>query len=324
MTATTVIIDEGSSQVKLCWQEDNQLKTHMIKSRGSYTLESTLDGGVSDTVYNVDGIDINIDERVSNPIDTNSDHYQTSDINRALVHHGLRMAGFGGRTVDLMVTLPVETFYRNEAKRSAKKAHMLKPVTHVNGLPLATISDVMVAPEAVSVLESIRLNDQGELLPEYEDLNRVLIVDIGGTTTDITIVTRRNTTEGHSSVRIGVFDIARNLKQQLFNDPDIEAREPSMDTLDHTLRTGTFRGKDVSHHIKAACEPVRHRILSAMTPLVPDPEEMDFVCYVGGGASLLGKPLAEAYGGNTITHPDPEFAVAIGLMKNEISYATTE
>ncbi|XP_051912265.1 plasmid segregation protein ParM-like [Hippocampus zosterae] len=324
MTATTVIIDEGSSQVKLCWQEDDQLKTYMIKSRGSYTLESTLDGGVSDTVYNVDGVDINIDDRVSNPIDTNSDHYQTSDINRALVHHALREAGFGGKKVDLMVTLPVDTFYRNSTKRDAKKSHIQKPVTHVNGLPLATINSVMVAPEAVSVLDSIRLNDSGELLPEYEDLSKVLIVDIGGTTTDITIVTRRNTTEGHASVRIGVFDIARNLKQQLFNDPSIEAREPSMDTLDHTLRTGTFRKKDVSRHIAAACEPVKSRILSAITPLVPDPEELDFVCYVGGGANLLAEPLSRAYGGNTITHSDPEFAVAVGLMKNELSYATTE
>lgn len=323
MTAT-VIVDEGSSQIKLVWLEDNQLKTQMIKSRGSYTLESTLDGGIGDNVYEVDTVRINVGDKVANPIATCSDHYQTSDINRALVHHILRLAGFGSQTVDLMVTLPVDTFYRNTDKRDAKKDHMKKPVRHANGLPLAIINQVLVAPEAVPVLDSIRLNDRGELLDDFSDLNKVLIVDIGGTTTDITVVTSRNTTEGHASVRIGVFDIAKNLRGNLFNDPNIEALEPSMDTLDHTLRTGQFRGVDVGHHIRDACEPVKNMLLSAMRPLVADPAELDFVCYVGGGANLLAESLTRAYGGNTITHPNPEFAVALGLMKNELSYATTE
>ncbi|MCG7915928.1 MAG: ParM/StbA family protein [Candidatus Thiodiazotropha weberae] len=316
----TVIVDEGSSQIKCAWVSNNTIHTHMIKARAKYGRLETMDGGVSDAVYDVDGREIAISDIISDPIQTSSDHYQTSDINRALVHEALRLAGFGGKPVDLIVTLPVDTFYKDKSKRDDKKAHILKPVTNVNDLPLASIQSVRVAPEAVPVLDSLCLDDLGQMVDGYDDLEKIMIVDIGGTTTDITLINSDNILEKRQSVKIGVFDIIRELRNRLFEDPKIDARDPSFNALENTLRTGLFRNKtDVKKHIDAASQMVAGRLISTLNALQSDPEDLDFVTYVGGGAHLLQPLLRKQYGGTTRKHPNPEFAVALGLLKNERS-----
>ncbi|XP_061896291.1 plasmid segregation protein ParM-like [Entelurus aequoreus] len=283
----------------------------------------THDGGVSDHVYEVDGRDITIGDKVEDPIITTSDHYQTSDINRALVHEVLRLAGFGGKKVDLIVTLPVETFFR-ASKREEKKAHILKPVTHANNQPLAIIERVRVAPEAVPVLDAICLDNKGQAIPEFQDIQKVMIVDIGGTTTDISIVNFENDVEARKSVSIGVFNIASQLKDLIQNDPNINARNPNDNTIDLTLRSGNFRkDTDVSHHIDHACNQITGKLLAAMNALYSDPDDLDYVVYVGGGAYLLASKLSKQYGGNTLSFENPEYAVALGLLRNELNQTET-
>lgn len=324
--AITVVVDEGSSQIKAVWIEDNAIHTIMIKSRAQHGIMETYDGtGISDDVYETEGTSITVGDRVLEPTSTTSDHYQTSNENRVLTHQILRTAGFGGKPVDLIVTLPVDTFFREASKKEEKKQHMFTPVTHTNGKPLAIINSVRVAPEAAPVLDSLCLNDQGEFIEEYDNVQRVMIVDIGGTTTDITVVTGDNSVEKRLSVKKGVFNIAKSLKEAIQKDPAIKAIDPSMNAIDVALHTGQFRGQtDVSRHIKQACKPVIDRLLSEMNTVVEDPADLDFVCYVGGGAHLLADELSSKYGGKTITHPNPEFAVALGLIKNELSQLLTE
>lgn len=322
-TTKTVIVDEGSSQIKAVWTHDGQLHTCMIKAKAEYKAMETSAGTIANNVYHINGHDITAGNNVMNPVTTTSEHYQTSDINRALVHEVLRQAGFGGQIINLIVTLPVDLFYNRE-KRENKKRHMMQPVTNINGLPLASFNSVMVAPESVPALDGIRLDDDGQELPSWTDFRRMLIVDIGGTTTDITIVNYENQVEHRKSERIGVFNIAGTLRERLQNDPDIDAKSPNDDTIDITLRTGLFRNKTcVKDHIQAASREIAGRLLSAMNSLLPDPDDVDYILYTGGGAPLLELILSEQFGGNTLHHENPEFAVAIGLMKNHIA-ATKE
>lgn len=320
----TVIVDEGSSQIKAVWQQNGTLQTCIIKAKAEYRALETNTGTIADNVYSVNGHDITAGNNVMNPVNTTSEHYQTSDINRALVHEVLRKAGFGGQTINLIVTLPVDLFF-NKERRDKKKQHMLKPVTSINSLPLASFNSVMVAPESVPALDGIRLDDNGQELPGWTDFRRILIVDIGGTTTDITIVNHENEVEHRKSERIGVFNIANTLRERLQNDPDIDAKSPNDDTIDLTLRTGLFRNKTcVVNHIQSASREIAGRLLSAMNALLPDPDDVDYIVYVGGGAPLLASILSEQFGGNTLHHDNPEFAVAIGLMKNHIAVTTEE
>ena len=172
-----IVIDEGSSQIKMVWMEDGEMKKLMIKSRAQHGVLETNDGGYSDDVYETDGMTLTVGDRVMEPTSTTSDHYQTSNENRVLVHHALRMAGFGGRDVSIIVTLPVDTFFRDAAKRAEKRNHILKAVRNFNGLPLAVINHVLVAPEAAPVLDSFRLNEQGDGFDEYEHIEKVLQED---------------------------------------------------------------------------------------------------------------------------------------------------
>lgn len=322
-TIKTVIVDEGSSQIKAVWIHNGTLHTCMIKAKAEYRALETSIGTIADNVYSVNGHDITAGNNVMNPVTTTSEHYQTSDINRALVHEVLRQAGFGGQTINLIVTLPVDLFFNRE-KRENKKKHMMQPVTNINALPLASFNSVMVAPESVPALDGIRLDDSGQDLPGWCDFRRMLIVDIGGTTTDITIVNHENQVEHRKSERIGVFNIATTLRERLQNDSDIDAKSPNDDTIDITLRTGLFRNKTcVKDHIQAASREIAGRLLSAMNSLLPDPDDVDCIIYVGGGAPLLSHILSNQFGGTTLHHDNPEFAVAIGLMKNHIA-ATTE
>ena len=320
----TVIVDEGSSQIKAVWHQNGTLQTCIIKAKAEYRALETNTGTIADNVYSVNGHDITAGNNVMNPVTTTSEHYQTSDINRALVHEVLRQAGFGGQTINLIVTLPVDLFF-NKERRDKKKQHMLQPVTSINALPLASFNSVMVAPESVPALDGIRLDDNGQELVGWTDFRRILIVDIGGTTTDITVVNHENEVEHRKSERIGVFNIVSTLRERLQNDPDIDAKSPNDDTIDLTLRTGLFRNQTcVVNHIQSASREIAGRLLSAMNALLPDPDDVDYIVYVGGGAPLLASILSEQFGGNTLHHDNPEFAVAIGLMKNHIAVTTEE
>ena len=114
---------------------------------------------------------------------TDEDLRQTKVIVVA-VHHALLTSGLPVSEVDIVCTLPLTEYYdRNNQPNTEnierKKANFRKKIT-LNGGDTFTIKDVKVMPESIPA--------GYEVLQELDELDSLLIIDLGGTTLDISQV----------------------------------------------------------------------------------------------------------------------------------------
>lgn len=320
-----VVIDEGSSQVKVCWL-NGKIRSKIIPSRlvEGQKLESS--GAFHDGCYEVNGNTYTVAPFFDRPIRTNTRQYQTSEYNRVLVHEALRLAGFGGQDVTIYCTLPISDFFgerpRNDELIERKKENLLAGVENLAGHKLANIKKVVVWPEAIPAWMDLLINEKGgsTMEDEPDERYKIMIVDIGGTTTDMTIIDGNGGLQNFESARRGVFDVAESLKARLikqFDRVDIEAHQ-----LDTALREKTFANENISDLIEKSYAPVVRDIHIQMENFVDDSSKLDAVLYVGGGSSLMAKPLAMLYKGHTII--GDELSIARGILKKQINKQVIE
>ena len=147
----------------------------------------------------------------------------------------------------------------------------------------------------------------------------MLIVDIGGTTTDMSIINGVGAIDRQHTSNLGVFDIVNELSTKLIEKR--KAKTLPRASVDTVLRTGTYRDFNCLDMIKASSQKVMRRILNQVNTYEADEMAFDHILYVGGGAALIGEDLAEAYGNRARSHiPDnPDLAIARGLIKSELA-----
>ena len=315
-----VVIDEGSSQIKVCWFNDIEgIKNIIIPSRlveGSKLADS---GEYHEAAYSVNGNEYTVAAYFDGAIRTNTQQYQISEYNRVLVHEALRKAGFGGEDVTIYTTLPISDFYgvkpRNDALIAQKKKNLMGDVLSMAGKELATIVDCKVWPEAIPAWLDLLIDDDGSRKLDADESHKIMVVDIGGTTTDLTIIDGTGNLQDFHSVRKGVFDISENITPDLiteFKRKHIEAHQ-----LDKALREKTFAGSDITKLIDKACRPVVRDIHLEMVRFARESSNLDSVLYVGGGSSLIAKQLGKEYGGKSIIRND--MTIARGILKKLIN-----
>ena len=90
-----IVIDEGSSQIKCAWSEEDTIKTLKIKSLVAEGAQEDAEGELVPAAYEIDGSQVTVNPLTDDPFDNKNEDYQFSDINRVLVHEVLRQAGFG-------------------------------------------------------------------------------------------------------------------------------------------------------------------------------------------------------------------------------------
>lgn len=318
-----VVIDEGSSQIKVCWF-DGGIKEMVIPSRIVDDGKLNNDGTFQDGAYDVDGSEYTVSSHFDGSVATNNRDYQTSEYNRVLVHEALRQAGFGGEDVTIYTTLPISDFFgvkpRNDALIAKKKENLTGGLINMAGHNLANIIDCKVWPEAIPAWLDLMINEQGGPALKVEDSYKIMIVDIGGTTTDLTIIDGKGGMQEFASERKGVFNISDNLSDYIrldFSRKNVEAHQ-----LDKALREKMFAGKDIKPLIEKACKPVIRDIYLRMTNFVDESDNLDAIVYVGGGAALIGKELSKQYGGNTII--GDQVSIARGILKKLINAGTVK
>ena len=318
-----IVIDEGSSQIKVCWFEDG-IQEMVIPSR---IVEGARlkDGGVyHDGAYDVNGAEYTVASHFDGAIRTNTEQYQISEYNRVLVHEALRKAGFGGESLTVYTTLPISDFFgvkpRNDALIAKKKKNLMQPLVNMAGHSLSKITDCKVWPEAIPAWLDLMINEQGGEALEVDESYKIMIVDIGGTTSDLTIIDGNGGLQEFTSVRKGVFNIAENLTSDL--EKEFSRRRIEAHQIDKALRESSFAKTDISKQIEKACRPVVRDIHLEMVKFARESSNLDAVVYVGGGAALIAKPLAKEYGGHTII--GDEMSIARGILKKLINSGTVE
>lgn len=293
-----------SGRHMLSWQEQEE-------DNGFYQTE---EGGI----YTVNGY-------LQNYEDTRFKEYPKSAINRVLVHHALRQAGFGGKDVVIATGLPVSYYYlangrKDDALIAAKEANLQKAVT-CGSFALANIAKNLVTTEAIAAYFDQLLGLDGKSTPEQEEFaaGMVGVIDVGGKTTDCAVIL-----PGGAQVdcdRSGSSDTG----VLLLNDV-IESRLRTMFDLDnvpmHMIEAAIGQGivkisgkkEDVKELVTAEKERLAEQIMSGVRTKIGSGKDLDSVLFVGGGAIVMRDQLAKHFSHAQFPE-NPAFANARGMFK---------
>ena len=322
----TVVIDDGSSQIKICYLDNGQIKTKVFDTL--VVNKPTFEGSTfSKSSYVVNGRTLSVVESTTESSRTDdSKYYQTSPQNRVCIHEGLRLIGMEGQDVNVITTLPVRQFFNTDTQssdpinhqlRNSKRIHVMGDIARKDGGEVAKIIDCSVSSEAIPAFNDMRINDQFQLASNNLGISHnqyILIVDIGGTTTDIVKINGAGVMQDINGSEYGVYNVADSLRKILNNNFDLEGVQDN--ALINYMKAKTFRGKNISGEIRQAAAETRENIYLEMRKTHKGSEELGGVVYVGGGAQLMGEDLKGMYGG--ITQIRDEFAIARGILKTKV------
>lgn len=324
----SVFVDEGSSFVKAMeiGNHDSYITFPSRVKSGKIQDMSNPETFTSDRSYQMPNGDyLSVCPTTDNPQNTStSAEYQTSDTNLVLVHDALRIMGYGGQDVDLTVTLPIGLFFAkdgfNKELVQAKKDRLMSAITHCNGKPLANIAAVTVRPEGYSIAMDAMLDDGGELKDDYAHVSKIFVADIGGTSTDMALMSMDGQIENTKSSLNAVFPMRARL-ETLITDA-FPLQNVPVSVMDKVLVDRKLGDKDVSQLVDQAAREQASSIIKDMSSFAGDMSSINILVIGGGGAYTIGQHIKAHFPTLHVVIPDsPEKSVLRGYDKLAVSMA---
>lgn len=323
--------DNGYAYHKLAaWVIDSngekRIKTACIASRaqlGRANISAT--GGNPVGLFEIDHTHYTVGENVPEPESIRSASYCHSEVNNVLVANAITQAGLIGHKVRLATGLPLKQYFSVDGDLNTpiidKVQRSLKPLAEPVGQESKLdVAEHIVYAESLSAFVDWLIDDDGNLANEVH--NGVLVVDVGGGTTDISFITSSHELymPGSDTIRTGVLNVFSRLRQLLSAEFDVDMEHIRDDMLDRALRTGQFsvRGasKSCSELVEQAKRYVAKRLNNRINELVTG--TLDHIIFVGGGAEALREQLLnlDEYEKGFVVIPDePQFANVRGMLK---------
>ncbi len=323
MTHPIVAVDDGYAQTKLLGEGEGGTTVRLLARSsmraGRHALAALSGEGGVGAYRTEEGEEFTVSEEIESE-STQFDGFHTSPLNRVLVHHALREAGYGGKDVRLVVGLPVADFFLgtvpDRAKIEEKRANLMKGVDHVAGLPMARAADVRVGCQAIAAFYDHALDDG---LQERADVaGSIAVVDVGGRTTDIALIKGGKAFDPARSgtANIGVLDVYAAVADGVRARFGLKDRLP-VSVIDRAVRSGSIRlwgrQEDVSDLVSASVKEQETKVAREVERRLGAAAGVDVVLFVGGGSALFTS-VARHFP-NGATAEDPEFANARGLRK---------
>lgn len=331
-----VAVDDGYAQTKVvCLSPVARVQISIPSSArsGDQGAASALAGksGVH-PCYITEGIQYTVGDNLHNAESARFDGYPYSGMNRAIVHHALRVAAIQSPMLmrcGLVVAtgLPLFSYYvdgkADKASIDRKAASLLQPVVSADGSSVANIVAHKVFPEGLAAWVDYAIDDNMQSRPEVVDMT-VGVIDIGGRTTDIAVMLPGQCIDHArtTSVEVGVQDVSAILESKLndrFSRQYGQRVSLSAKQLSESL-TGSVRifGKqeDVSRELSAAAGETMERLKREINKHLIGASSMDKILLVGGGAEIFSG-IGSLFP-NIEIPTDPAFANARGFAK----YAT--
>lgn len=268
---------------------------------------------------------------VTEPLDLRNDQYPFSEANRVLTHHALHRTGHSGARVVLGITLPFRDYYKNDGtqnsetqKRAIENFETNNVASH-NGSRVEVVK-AFVFPEAFCAFYDWGLGDQGEPLERMNEIaegeGSVLVVDIGGSTTDIVSVRFpggdvRLDHKHSGTKKVGVLNVRERLTGAYQNrSGGGHEHVLSNSRAERLLATGQLK---VGSHVEdfkaeraSAIREVTGDILNYMLTTAGSLSQYDVIIVVGGGAILFKEELTKMLPHAVISD---EFANSRGALK---------
>lgn len=314
-------IDDGHAEIKLALPDGRMIRipskaragVHGVTVFGRRTEGSEIDGG-----YETEDQRFTVSDYVDGE-GTRFDEYPFSAINRVLIHHVLRVAGLGGKPVQIATGLPVSHFFQgsqpNMVNIERKSKSIAIPVHTLSGEACADIQSGIVVAEGVAAWVDYSIDNTGKVVSNVS--RPAAIVDIGGRTTDcVTVLPGYRIDHARSGTgNIGVLDLYEALRQRLC--AKFSLNDIPMQTLEEAVRTGYvfMWGKqvDVQDHVREMKHEIGAQILREVSRRIGRAAEMEKVLFVGGGAAVF-EHLKNAFP-NADAPEHPQFANARGMLK---------
>lgn len=283
-----IFMDDGSTNIKLRWKNGDSFS--QLVSPNSFKREwSVAFGGQPVFNYEMNGELYSFDPITPDAVTTTQIGWQYSDVNVVAVHHALLQTDIEPCEVDIVVTLPLCEFYdRNNQRNEAnikRKQESLKRVVSLNGGNTFTIGRIDVMPESIPAGFSV--------LSGMDTLDSLLIVDLGGTTLDVSQVMGKMSgiSKIHGDSSIGVSLMTGAVKDALraarTSGSNYLADGIIINRNDDSYLKARINDESAIDQVKIAvaesCKRLSGRVIDALSSF----EGYTHVMVIGGGAELI-------------------------------------
>lgn len=314
-------VDDGHYSIKLIGDNGEMITIPSRALQGRHIIQMGEDDG---SFYSTEGTSYTVNEHLQNAEDTRFNDYPRSNLNRVLVHHALRLAGYGGKDVSIATGLPVSYYYlnsgeKNEVLINSKVLSLAKAVESAK--PTAKIVSNIVTTEAIAAYFDQLMDMDGHPSADHEELADAMVgvIDVGGKTTDCAVVHPGGTAVDSArsgSNDNGVLKLNSAVESKLRTEFDLDNVIPRM--IESAIRHGKVKisgeEKDVSAMVNEEKQKLADAIMAGVRTKIGSGKDLDFILFVGGGAIVLRDQLAAHF--PHARFPDrPEFANARGMYK---------
>lgn len=252
--------------------------------------------------------------------------YPLSDMNRVLVHHALRIAGYKyPQSLSVCTGLPLKRFYRNGLPNKklilGKVKNLLNnDIISGDGYELAKIASHAVVAEGIGAWIDLVIfrNDAGMLEINHEKAQKkIAIIDIGGSTTEIAVIRDWNLDNARSTTmeRCGMLEVKQALADEILDRYDIHLNEEEKARAINTEKIMLW-GKeiDVSSIVNRAVAKEVARIKVEAAHCLGKGSDLDEIQFVGGSVNVMKSHLMGWYPNQTEV-VNPGFANSRGFQK---------
>lgn len=312
-----IYIDDGSTNIKMLWEEGGQTITHISPNSFKRGWSATFGSGKPFN-YFVDGEKYSFDLIAPDVLPTNNVEWQYSPLNAMAIHHALQTSGIEPQDVEVIVTLPLAEYYDEDAQYrmdniERKKESVMRSV-ELNKASGFNITKVKVLPESIPAGVSLC----ADLNPSHS----ALIVDLGGTTLDVSMVAGQMTSVSrvHGDSRLGVSLVTDAVKLALakadtatssYNVDQIIINRNDEAFLAENINDPSaieFVSKEISSSIERLCKRVNDVISSF--------KGYSHVIVIGGGAPLVADAIRDHVAirdDRFFVADEPQYALVRGL-----------
>ncbi len=312
-----IYIDDGSTHIKMLWEQHGKTFTHISPNSFKRGWSATFGNGKPFN-YTAGKEKYSFDLISPDSLTTSNIEWQYSPLNAVAVQHALQTSGLAPQCVDIVVTLPLAEFYDEDSQYrldniERKKQNLLQPVVLNNGHAF-TITRVTVRPESIPA--GIALCDQ------LSASNSVLIVDLGGTTLDISQVAGQMSSVSriYGDPALGV-SLVTDEVQQALRKANMALSRYNVDRLiikrsDDDYLANNINDPRVVDGIKQAIHSVIARYRARVLEAIDRFKGYTHVAVVGGGACLLADDIrthVHLRDDRFFVAQEPQFALVHGL-----------
>lgn len=331
---TLIANDNGYAAHKLAWYEGGVIKTGKIDTAISMGHGMTNTTGERINAYTLGDAKFTCSNDSAQLVSLRHADYPLAPENRVLFTHALHKFGLSDKTLKAGVTLPFRDYYNEDGSINVGLVQQVATNFKQNNVMIDAadnkcldVINVQVTPEAISAWFDWAMNDDGSMNENYAEMSEcdgsVLIIDIGGSTTDIVSVSMvdgdlvvRN--EKSSSTKLGVLDAMEELHTSVRERLGSSGHGGRLtQKLQMQLLTnGAVRLAGAKHDFTdirdSACANTSQEIINFIREMAGNTIEYFSIVFVGGG-SVVFKPWMQKMMPNA--EFADEFANARGALK---------